>query len=115
MLAAPAVSRAKKQNAHEHTGSTGATRPSLRNGFTAYSVLSPESGLVSLRPPGLLDPGVDPSVGGTGPHAFAVRVCLRSSRRPTRPSHPASRFVTIARNVPLHEAGWGGIYTSSGF
>src|SRR4030088_1450592 len=29
------------KNAHEHTGSAEAVRPSLRNGFTAYNVLSP--------------------------------------------------------------------------
>jgi hypothetical protein len=41
--AAPAVSRAKvaNKNAHEHTGSAETLRPSPRNGFTAYSVLSP--------------------------------------------------------------------------
>jgi hypothetical protein len=41
--AAPAVSCAKvaNKNAHEHTGSAETLRPSLRNGFTAYSVLSP--------------------------------------------------------------------------
>jgi hypothetical protein len=44
--AAPAVSCAiaHKENAHEHTGSAGASRPSLRNGFTAYFVLFPENG-----------------------------------------------------------------------
>jgi hypothetical protein len=43
MRAAPAVSCAKctKENAHEHTGSAEAIRHSLRNGFTAYSALSP--------------------------------------------------------------------------
>jgi hypothetical protein len=30
-----------KENAHEHTGPAEATRPSLRNGFTAYSALRP--------------------------------------------------------------------------
>src|SRR5689334_15084438 len=30
--------------AHEHTGTGGASRPSLRNGFTACFVLSPENG-----------------------------------------------------------------------
>jgi hypothetical protein len=30
-----------KKTAHEHTGSAEAVRPSLRNGFTAYIVLSP--------------------------------------------------------------------------
>jgi hypothetical protein len=44
--AAPAVSRAKTENkgAHEHTGSAEAVRPSLRNGFTAYFVLSLATG-----------------------------------------------------------------------
>src|SRR5690349_5648277 len=34
----------KKKHAHEHTGSAEASRPSLRNGFTAYFVLFPENG-----------------------------------------------------------------------
>jgi hypothetical protein len=33
-----------KKDAHEHTGSAEAFRPSLRNGFTAYIVLSLETG-----------------------------------------------------------------------
>jgi hypothetical protein len=47
--AAPAVSRAKctKQSAHEHTGSAETLRPSLRNGFTAYIVLSPVNGFLA--------------------------------------------------------------------
>jgi hypothetical protein len=32
------------RDAHEHTGTAGASRPSLRNGFTAYFVLFPENG-----------------------------------------------------------------------
>ncbi len=46
--AAPAVSRAKvsNKNAHEHTGSAEAVRPSPRNGFTAYSALSLVTGFV---------------------------------------------------------------------
>jgi hypothetical protein len=46
VLAAPAVSRAicAIENAHEHTGQRETLRPSLRNGFTAYFVLSPENG-----------------------------------------------------------------------
>jgi hypothetical protein len=49
--AAPAVSCAKCANkdAHEHTGSAEAIRPSLRNGFTAYSALSPVTGLSCHR------------------------------------------------------------------
>src|SRR5450756_2025335 len=47
--AAPAVSCAKctKGNAHEHTGSAEAVRPSLRNGFTAYNALSPVTGFLA--------------------------------------------------------------------
>jgi hypothetical protein len=43
VLAAPAVScaRCTKKCAHEHTGTVGTLRHSLRNGFTAYAVLSP--------------------------------------------------------------------------
>jgi hypothetical protein len=35
----------KAKNAHEHTGSAEAFRPSLRNGFTTYFVLSLVNGL----------------------------------------------------------------------
>src|SRR5882724_3300693 len=46
--AAPAGSRAEKLRigAHEHTGSAETLRHPPRNGFTAYIVLSPVSGLV---------------------------------------------------------------------
>src|SRR5256714_14439175 len=48
---APAVSCAKRTvvGAHEHTGSAETARPSPRNGFTAYFVLSPVSGLFCHR------------------------------------------------------------------
>src|SRR5665647_1809306 len=39
----------KQGNAHEHTGSAEAVRPSLRNGFTAYVALSPAIGLSCHR------------------------------------------------------------------
>jgi hypothetical protein len=35
------VCKIVRKNAHEHTGSAEALRHSLRNGFTAYAVLSP--------------------------------------------------------------------------
>src|SRR5262245_62000469 len=40
---------AHRNAAHEHTGSAEASRPSLRNGFTAYLVLFPER--TALLPP----------------------------------------------------------------
>ena len=35
------------KNAHEHTGSAETLRPSLRNGFTAYIVLSSVTGFLA--------------------------------------------------------------------
>ena len=51
VLAAPAVSCAMctRKCAHEHTGTAGALRHSLRNGFTAYAELSPETNSSCLR------------------------------------------------------------------
>src|ERR1700682_3873237 len=51
--AAPAVSCAMctKKCAHEHTGSAESIRPSLRNGFTAYSALSPVTGCFATVAP----------------------------------------------------------------
>ena len=91
--AAPAVSCAKcaSRNAHEHTGSAEAIRPSLRNGFTAYAALSPATGslchrhrrievcrtrLGSKKPPPTWHQQRMP-----GPHGFAVRCNRRSSAR----------------------------------
>jgi hypothetical protein len=39
------VCKHAQKNAHEHTGSAESIRPSLRNGFTAYSALFPATGL----------------------------------------------------------------------
>jgi hypothetical protein len=36
-----------QESAHEHTGSAETLRPSLRNGFTAYFVLSPATGFLA--------------------------------------------------------------------
>jgi hypothetical protein len=51
VLAAPAVSCAMcgKKCAHEHTGTAEARRHSLRNGLTAYAVISPEPNSSGLR------------------------------------------------------------------
>ena len=53
MRAAPAVSCASlcKESAHEHTGEAEALRLSLRDGLTAYFVLSPVNGLSCHRRP----------------------------------------------------------------
>src|SRR5437660_7885994 len=94
--AAPAVSRAicANKSAHEHTGSAETLRPSLRNGFTAYFVLSPVSGLFCHRHPrevllpGNLTPASrrqDHTTSPSAPLAFVSRK-LRVHRIPPRVS-----------------------------
>jgi len=102
--------RAVKKHGEGTTGSAD-HRHSLRNGFTTYTY--------SPRGPGFLAPVVRSvrhaselglSVGRPGPYDFAVR---SSAVRPhetsraslSRPSHPASRFVTIAHTPLKAEAG----------
>ena len=49
-------------------------RHPLRNGFTAYFVLSPVSGLVvTVTPEKLASHELDASIAASGPHDFAVR------------------------------------------
>ena len=104
--AAPAVSRAKMRtakSAHEHTGSAEAVRPSLRNGFTAYFVLSPaRPGLLVTvaRKKRELLANLTPAIGASGPHDFAVRFTRPSSKAHPRPSLPAPTSVTMA-NAPF--------------
>src|ERR1700743_361617 len=96
--AAPAVSCAKlcKRNAHEHTGSAEAVRPSLRNGFTAYFVLSLVTGLSCHHRPreALAAHELDASVGASGPHDFAVRISAARLATLTRPPQPVPTSVT---------------------
>ena len=78
MRAAPEVSCASgvEKCAHEHTGQRRHIRHSLRNGFTAYNVISPV-GPCSLSPSlrnEMRDScKLDASIGASGPHVFAVR------------------------------------------
>ena len=83
MHAAPAVSRANAdgKSAHEHTGSAEASRPSLRNGFTAYFALFPENGSfasVACAPYRKLSA----STAAPEPRDFAVRTRLRQEASP---------------------------------
>ena len=95
---APAVSCAKNCafGAHEHTGSAETSRPSPRNGFTAYFVLSPVSGLVVTVTCGIASTSLAPASRRqdhtTSPYAF-----VQSSAEPKRPSHSGPRIVTIAK------------------
>ena len=132
MRAAPAVScaRCTKKSAHEHTGSAEAVRHSLRNGFTAYAVLSSATNSSCHRRP-RIQTGLSP-VGPTRlrelsiingcqdhtvlPYADSVahparRTSLTSFARPaitlranaaaSTASHPA--FVTTAKRPSCRE------------
>jgi hypothetical protein len=94
VLAAPAVSCAIvcKEHAHEHTGAAGAFRHSLRNGFTAYFVLSPENGSFASVITWSVNPRqLDASTAASGPHDFAVRFMRIRLLRIPRPPHLTAR------------------------
>ena len=138
VLAAPAVSCAivREKGAHEHTGAAGAFRHSLRSGFTAYAVLSPETNSSCLRRrriegqanPGrvlLTSGGLTPATGARTTRfcrpqqCFRLARCVRSRKHPPcehlarpalpRPPHPAPTSVTIAIR-PSGGTGWAGFY-----
>ena len=102
------VRKDSEKSAHEHTGSAEAVRPSLRNGFTAYFVLSLATGFfVTIIPKKLASQELDASIGASGPHDFAVRLTRCSSKALWRPPHPIPTFVTMANAPPPGPDGWG--------
>jgi hypothetical protein len=109
--AAPEVSCAKvaNRNAHEHTGSAEAVRPSLRDGFTAYLRALPGETRACLSPslPGRVScpKNLTPAIGASGPHDFAVRFSHARQSQLWRPSLPAPTSVTMA-NAPSLGTGW---------
>ena len=79
----------------------GTLRPSLRNGFTAYFVLSPENGsFASVAREKLASPELDASTAASGPHDFAVRFEPHTSVAALASIASHRTFVTIA-NAPL--------------
>jgi hypothetical protein len=66
------VQCASKQNAHEHTGEAGASRPSLRNGSAGYNVLSLVIGFLATITGGYYR-RLGASVEASGPHVFTAR------------------------------------------
>src|SRR5437763_2296138 len=64
----------RKQKCTRAYRAAGAFRPSLRNGFTAYSELSPVNGsFATVIPEKLASQELDASTAASGPHDFAVR------------------------------------------
>ena len=58
------------------------------------------AGLDSLRRPGFMTRGLIPASGDHDHTTSPSALGLRSSAQPGRPSHPAPRFVTIAKRPP---------------
>ena len=90
----------RKQNCTRAYRAAGTLRPSLRNGFTAYFVLSPVNGSFATVAAQEINPTqLVASTAASGPHDFAVRSSLRSSvaARASIASHRT--FVTMA-NAP---------------
>ena len=96
-----------EKRAHEHTGSAGASRPSLRSGFTAYNVISPENGsfasVIGGTPPANLTPAPRRQDHTTSPYASCAFVfcAIRVHRIPPR--------VRDDREPPLVTGETGGI------
>jgi hypothetical protein len=88
----------RRKCTHEHTGPAEASRLSLRDGFTAYFVLSPVTGFLATVACERIHK-LDASTGASGPHDFAVRIS--AVRRSAPPASTASRaaLMTLA-NAP---------------
>jgi hypothetical protein len=114
MLAAPDGLACKEECTLRTQASTGQpnNRHSLRNGVTAYRALSPENRLDCLRRPPIIFGRLDPSIGGSGPHAFAVRRPHHSSEDAAFVHRiPPPTFVTTAKR-PSYRGGTGRVSAS---
>ncbi len=83
------VCKHAQKHAHEHTGSAETLRPSPRNGFTAYSALSPVTGFLATVAPRALPQNLTPASGRqnhtTSPYASASTASHRNVRDDREP------------------------------
>ena len=116
VFVAPAALRAVKKARKQVTASTPIHPAFPARWFTGLCRALPgEPGFVATVALRVIATRLDPSVGGSGPHDFAVRkgvfVGAPGALNTSRPSHPASH-VRDDRDTPLlMEAGWGNTYT----
>jgi len=109
--AAPAASRAKvKAHERSHHRFTGASRHSLRGGFTAYSALSPVTGLSCHRRLRDTPARLTPASGRQDHTALPSASSALVSRTASVHRIPPQRWLTL-RNAPLNEAGRRETYT----
>jgi hypothetical protein len=88
-----------ERDAHEHTGSAEAVRPSLRNGFTVSFVLSSVTGFIVTVAAPKLQHDLTPAPGRRDHTTSPSASCAVRLRARLRPPHPIPTFVTMA-NVP---------------
>ena len=93
---APAALRAVKKARKQVTTGTPKRRHSLRNGLTAYTCSPWCTGLFSHHRPAIRLAELDPSVGRSGPHDFAVRIGHARLARQHAHRIPRPTSVTIA-------------------
>jgi hypothetical protein len=100
-----------KENAHEHTGSAEAIRPSLRNGFTAYFVLSLVTGLCCHHHPRECEAFIANLTPASGcrDHTTSPSASRAVRQRRIRVHRIPSR-VCDDRERPSGGTGWGGFY-----
>jgi hypothetical protein len=93
------VCKIVQRNAHEHTGSAEAIRPSLRSGFTAYSALSPATNSSCHRRPWI--DGLSRPVGPRKPPAdLAPATGVRTTRlRRTQKRRSSCALVPLTKPI----------------
>ena len=91
------MSKAHERGHHRFTEQSGVSCAMV---LTAYSALSPVTGLFCHRRLQVTTCKLDASVGASGPHGFAVRLKPRSSCEAKASTASRPTFVTMA-NAPL--------------
>ena len=87
---------ALEKAAHEHTGTVGAARHSLRDGLTAYSVLSPVNGSFATVAPKKRALGDFTPAPRRQDHTSSPYASLRVRLAPSASTASHRAFVTIA-------------------
>jgi len=87
------------ENAHEHTGSAEAVRPSLHGGLRLISRSPRRPGSFATVASGIIFRQLDTSVGVSGPHDFAVR--FSAVRQERHHVHRIPSRVRDDREAPL--------------
>ncbi len=86
----------KKQTSVVTTGKTERSALPAQWFLRLLRALPGVSGLLASVACGIITRKLDPSVEGTGPHGLTVRTRTARLAAQARPSHPASRLVTMA-------------------